>query len=38
MDMLVVGMYGKGMNPETSVGGCTDTAFLRSESARPAVG
>lgn len=23
MDMLVVGMYGRGMNPETSMGGCT---------------
>ena len=23
MDMLVAGMYGKGMNPETSMGGCT---------------
>lgn len=27
MDMLVVGMYGKGLNPETSVGGCTDTEY-----------
>ncbi|MCI6732688.1 MAG: glycoside hydrolase family 27 protein [Lachnospiraceae bacterium] len=29
MDMLVVGMYGKGMNPETSaiIGGCTDTEY-----------
>lgn len=27
MDMLVVGMYGKGMNPETSMGGCTDTEY-----------
>ena len=31
MDMLVVGMYGKGMNPETSLGGekagCTDTEY-----------
>ena len=27
MDMLVVGMYGKGLNPETSVGGCTDEEY-----------
>ena len=27
MDMLVVGMYGKGMNPETSQGGCTDIEY-----------
>jgi alpha-galactosidase len=27
MDMLVVGMYGKGMNPETSMGGCSDTEY-----------
>ena len=27
MDMLVVGMHGKGLNPETSVGGCTDTEY-----------
>ena len=27
MDMLVVGMYGKGMNPETSMGGCTDEEY-----------
>jgi alpha-galactosidase len=28
MDMLVVGMYGKGLNPETSIGGCTDEEYL----------
>lgn len=27
MDMLVVGMYGKGFNPETSIGGCTDEEY-----------
>lgn len=27
MDMLVVGMYGKGLNPETSVGGCSDEEY-----------
>ena len=27
MDMLVVGMYGKGMNPEASMGGCSDTEY-----------
>lgn len=27
MDMLVVGMYGKGLNPETSMGGCTDEEY-----------
>lgn len=27
MDMLVVGMEGKGVNPETSTGGCTDTEY-----------
>lgn len=27
MDMLVVGMYGKGMNPETSMGGCSDLEY-----------
>ena len=27
MDMLVVGMYGKGLNPETSIGGCTDIEY-----------
>lgn len=27
MDMLVVGMYGKGLNPETSIGGCTDVEY-----------
>jgi alpha-galactosidase len=27
MDMLVVGMYGKGMNPETSMGGCFDEEY-----------
>lgn len=27
MDMLVVGMYGWGVNPETSVGGCNDTEY-----------
>ena len=27
MDMLVVGMYGKGLNPETSQGGCTDVEY-----------
>ncbi len=27
MDILVVGMYGKGCNPETSVGGCNDTEY-----------
>ena len=27
MDMLVVGMYGKGLNPETSIGGCTDEEY-----------
>ncbi|MDE7312501.1 MAG: glycoside hydrolase family 27 protein [Eubacterium sp.] len=27
MDMLVVGMYGKGTNPEACMGGCTDTEY-----------
>lgn len=27
MDMLVVGMYGKGLNPEISIGGCTDEEY-----------
>ena len=27
MDMLALGMYGKGLNPETSVGGCTDEEY-----------
>ena len=27
MDILVAGMYGKGMNPETSMGGCTDEEY-----------
>lgn len=27
MDMLVVGMYGKGMNPEACMGGCSDTEY-----------
>lgn len=27
MDMLVVGMHGKGLNPETSIGGCTDEEY-----------
>lgn len=27
MDMLVVGMYGKGLNPETSIGGCSDEEY-----------
>ena len=27
MDILVVGMHGKGLNPETSVGGCNDTEY-----------
>lgn len=27
MDMLVVGMYGKGMNPFISIGGCTDEEY-----------
>ena len=27
MDMLVVGMYGKGSNPETSMGGCSDEEY-----------
>ena len=27
MDMLVVGMYGKGVNPETSIGGCSDVEY-----------
>lgn len=27
MDMLVVGMHGKGLNPETSIGGCTDVEY-----------
>lgn len=27
MDMLVVGMYGKGMNPYISIGGCTDEEY-----------
>ncbi|MBQ3266207.1 MAG: glycoside hydrolase family 27 protein [Ruminococcus sp.] len=27
MDMLVVGMNGGGFNPETSLGGCTDTEY-----------
>lgn len=27
MDMLVVGMYGRGLNPETSIGGCTDEEY-----------
>lgn len=27
MDMLVCGMYGKGMNPETSMGGCTQEEY-----------
>ena len=27
MDMLVVGMYGKGLNPEISIGGCTDVEY-----------
>lgn len=27
MDMLVVGMYGRGVNPETSMGGCSDEEY-----------
>lgn len=27
MDILVVGMHGKGLNPETSIGGCNDTEY-----------
>lgn len=27
MDMLVVGMYGRGVNPETSMGGCSDVEY-----------
>ena len=27
MDILVAGMYGKGLNPETSIGGCNDTEY-----------
>lgn len=27
LDMLVVGMHGKGCNPETSIGGCTDEEY-----------
>ena len=27
MDILVAGMYGRGMNPETSMGGCTDEEY-----------
>ena len=27
MDILVAGMYGHGMNPETSMGGCTDEEY-----------
>lgn len=27
MDMLVVGMHGKGMNPEACIGGCTDEEY-----------
>ena len=27
MDMLTVGMYGRGMNPETRMGGCTDAEY-----------
>lgn len=27
MDMLVVGMHGNGLNPETSIGGCTDVEY-----------
>ena len=27
MDILVVGMHGGGFNPETSMGGCTDTEY-----------
>ena len=27
MDILVVGMHGGGMNPETSMGGCTDIEY-----------
>ena len=27
MDILVVGMYGKGLNPETSIGGCNETEY-----------
>ena len=27
MDMLVVGMYGKGVNPEASMGGCSDEEY-----------
>ena len=27
MDILVVGMHGKGLNPETSIGGCTDIEY-----------
>ena len=27
MDILVAGMYGGGMNPETSMGGCTDEEY-----------
>ena len=27
MDILVVGMHGKGLNPETSIGGCSDTEY-----------
>ena len=27
MDILTVGMYGRGMNPETSMGGCTDEEY-----------
>ena len=27
MDILIVGMHGKGLNPETSIGGCTDAEY-----------
>ncbi len=27
MDILVAGMYGRGMNPETSMGGCTEEEY-----------
>lgn len=27
MDILVVGMFGKGLNPETSIGGCSETEY-----------
>lgn len=27
MDILVAGMYGKGLNPETSIGGCNETEY-----------